>query len=263
MKKTRNSRRIRASVLTSKLHTCFVLMPFGQPFDHYYKTIFAAAVRSAGLRPHRADDLSRPSAILHDIWNYTDGARLLLADLTGQYANVFYEIGLAHALAKPVIMVTQSMRDVPFDLRQLRVLQYNKQLPDWGSRLRRSITAAIKEVLASPIDAIIPPFVDAKARLARAQLTAGQAELVHLLKEDGFAAAAARGLHGPRFPYMQELGPGAQVGEAYGRVAHYLSLGVPKRRLIPFMIAEHGFNEAWVRKAVEEVAKKLKSRQHE
>ena len=68
---------------------CFAIMPFGGWFDDYYTTIYSPAIESAGLAPCRADDLSRPSTIVHDIWSYTQRAKLILADLTGKNPNVF------------------------------------------------------------------------------------------------------------------------------------------------------------------------------
>ena len=71
--------------------TCFTIMPFGGGFDSYYESIYIPAIRAAGLEPCRADDLYRPSTIIHDIWSYTQSAKLVLADLSGKNANVFYE----------------------------------------------------------------------------------------------------------------------------------------------------------------------------
>lgn len=61
--------------------TCFTIMPFGGWFDDYYETIFCPAIESTGLTPKRADDLYRPSTIVHDIWSYTKESKLILADL--------------------------------------------------------------------------------------------------------------------------------------------------------------------------------------
>src|SRR5207237_6250655 len=91
--------------------TCFTIMPFGSWFDSYYETIYVPAIQSAALTPRRADDLYRPSAIVNDIWILTREATIILADLSGKNPNVFYELGLAHALAKPAILVTESMDD--------------------------------------------------------------------------------------------------------------------------------------------------------
>jgi hypothetical protein len=142
--------------------TCFTIMPFGGWFDSYYESIYVPAIKAAGLEPCRADDLYRPSTIIHDIWSYTQSAKLVLADLSGKNANVFYELGLAHALAKPAILVTESMDDVPFDLRALRVLEYNKNEPRWGEVLREKITLSIQEVLKAPIQSVLPAFLTVK-----------------------------------------------------------------------------------------------------
>src|SRR5687767_13683863 len=72
---------------------CFVIMPFGGWLDDYYTDIYCPAIKAAGLAPHRADDLFRPSTIVNDIWAYTKKARLVLADLSGKNPNVFYELG--------------------------------------------------------------------------------------------------------------------------------------------------------------------------
>ena len=69
--------------------TCFTIMPFGGWFDSYYEAIYVPAIRDAGLEPCRADDLYRPSTIIHDIWSYTQSAKLVLADLSDKNANVF------------------------------------------------------------------------------------------------------------------------------------------------------------------------------
>ncbi len=52
-------------------------------------------------------------------------ADVILADLTRKNANVFYEVGICHALGKPVLLLAQSIDDVPFDLRHRRVLLYD------------------------------------------------------------------------------------------------------------------------------------------
>lgn len=51
-------------------------------------------------------------------------ARIVIADLTGKNPNVFYEVGVAHTVGENVILITQRIEDVPFDLRHLRHIQY-------------------------------------------------------------------------------------------------------------------------------------------
>lgn len=140
---------------------CFVIMPYGEPFDRYYENIYASAIKGAGLKPIRADSLFRSSAILGDIWQLTRRAKVLLADMTGRNPNVFYELGLAHAIAQPVVLVASSIEDVPFDLRGLRVIIYDKNNESWGDKLRDSIRMALKETLADLNTAVPPTFLEA------------------------------------------------------------------------------------------------------
>ena len=140
--------------------TCFVIMPFGPPFDRYFKNIFVPAIEDAGLQAVRADSIFLPSAMMPDIWRFLSDAKVLVADLTGRNPNVFYELGLAHALQKPVILVANDLDDVPFDLRGLRVLSYDKDNEDWGAELRRTIVISLRETLSDPTRATPSTFVD-------------------------------------------------------------------------------------------------------
>jgi hypothetical protein len=161
---------------------CFTIMPFGGWFDTYYESIYRPAIEAAGLVPRRADDLYRPSAIVHDIWTLTKTATIVLAELSGKNPNVFYELGLAHAIARPAILVTQTMDDVPFDLRALRVIVYDRNRPDWGADLKNSIEASIREVLTSPTKSVLPSFlqIDDSHRLS---VTAADKELIALRQD--------------------------------------------------------------------------------
>ncbi|MFM0005747.1 hypothetical protein PQR57_32695 [Paraburkholderia dipogonis] len=143
---------------TSTVDTSFVISPFGEPFDTYFTHIVKPALEDCGLYAIRGDSLYRPTTIVDDIWQGIREAKLLIAELTDRNPNVFYELGLAHAISKPVILISKSIEDVPFDLRSIRVLVYDKDHPDWGNKLRVSLTKAIKEVIQSPTSAIPTTF---------------------------------------------------------------------------------------------------------
>ena len=83
---------------------------------------------------------------------------MLLADLTDKNANVFYELGLAHAAFKPVVFTTSKIEDVPFDLRHLRVIVYEIRDPDWAQKLRTSITEYLRTTIKDPAKSIPHPF---------------------------------------------------------------------------------------------------------
>jgi hypothetical protein len=126
-------------------------MPFGGWLDDYYTSIYCPAIEAAGLEPHRADDLFTPSTITNDIWAYTKKAKVVLADLTGKNPNVFYELGLAHALGRPAILISESLEDIPFDLRALRIILYDKNAPDWGRILKEKIESNSSGVLGCKV----------------------------------------------------------------------------------------------------------------
>jgi hypothetical protein len=144
---------------SSDENICFVIMQYGGRSDDYYEMIYSPAIAASGLTPRRADDVYKPSAITHDIWILTGQAKIILADLTGKNPNVLYELGLAHALGKPAIMITDAVEEIPFDLRSLRIITYEKDDPFWGDTLNKKIKRAIEEVLASPVTAVLPTFL--------------------------------------------------------------------------------------------------------
>lgn len=142
------------------LDTCFVLMPFGEWFDRYYKDIYVPAIKEAGFEPLRADSLFNSGSVIEQIWQQIRKAKVLLADLTGKNPNVFYELGLAHAVPKPVVFVAGSIEDVPFDVRHLRVVTFEVREPGWSDRLRRDITTYLKNARTEPERTIPQPFRD-------------------------------------------------------------------------------------------------------
>jgi hypothetical protein len=140
------------------LDTCFVMMPFGHWFDIYYKELFTPSIKDAGMEPLRADELFSTGTVIEQIWEQIQKAKILLADLTGKNANVFYELGLAHAAHKPVVFTSGNLEDVPFDLRHLRVIIYDIHDPFWGDKLKTSLTAYLKNAKNDPTKSIPQPF---------------------------------------------------------------------------------------------------------
>lgn len=131
--------------------SCFVIMPFTGTFTAVYERVMRPAVEEAGLICVRADELFSRPQITHDIWKQIRSCRLVLAELSGRNSNVLYELGLAHAIGKPAIIITSKEEDVPFDLKALRYLYYNTDDPFWGETLKRSLTEMCKKV-AEQID---------------------------------------------------------------------------------------------------------------
>jgi hypothetical protein len=132
------------------------MQPFIAPLGDYYTTIYEPAIAKAGLKAVRADDdIFGTGKIIDQIWSGINSARILVAELTSRNANVFYELGLAHALRKPVILVSANKQDVPFDIGHVRVIYYDVNDPFWGNKLIEKVAENILQALKDPNDAIL------------------------------------------------------------------------------------------------------------
>lgn len=222
---------------------CFTIMPFGGWFDNYYEEIYRPAIANTGLVAKRADDLYRPSNIVNDIWDYTKKAKIILADLTGKNPNVFYELGLAHAITKPAILITQSMDDIPFDLRSLRIIQYDKNLHNWGEVLQEKIELAIKETLESPDDSIPPTFMDVRG-VKKAQVSPEEKEMLQIKTELELLKREVRTAI-PRNPRIPST-------EASHRVRRMVEKNYTSDQILNEM-TRYGVPRSWLEKRIKEL----------
>lgn len=123
----------------------FVLMPFAEKFEPIYNEIVKPVVEQFGLTCVRADNLYRSKPIMEDIWKFLNEARIVIADVTGKNPNVFYEIGLAHAIGKEVIIISQTIDDIPFDLRHLRSFIYQDSVAGFR-KLEHQLTQSLSTI---------------------------------------------------------------------------------------------------------------------
>ena len=152
-----------AEAKTSDAGECFVVMPFGKKplpngqtydFDKVYRVIISRAVREAGMKPLRADETIGSRLIHSDMFKDLRDRPVVLADLSLENPNVFYELGLSHALEKPVVLVSSNEEDVPFDLRHIRTIFYDQTDPFWGQKLINKLADNIVSALSNPEEAI-------------------------------------------------------------------------------------------------------------
>jgi hypothetical protein len=100
-----------------------VMMPFNAELRSTYQSI-QKVCEKLGIECKRADDIWENTTIIQDIFELIYVSKVVIADFTGKNPNVFYEAGIAHTLGKQLIPITQSIDDVPFDLRHHRTLTY-------------------------------------------------------------------------------------------------------------------------------------------
>lgn len=128
--------------------SCFVIMPFSLSYKSTYDGVIRPAIERASLECIRGDEVFSRSQISHEIWQQIRSCRMVVAELTGKNPNVLYELGLAHALGKPAIIITRNEDDVPSDLKALRYLFYDVNDPFWGDTLGGRIEEMCRSVLA-------------------------------------------------------------------------------------------------------------------
>jgi hypothetical protein len=149
-------RKLSKGVTVQPQDTCFVMMPFADPLGAYFSAIYQPAIDKAKLKAVRADaEIFGTGKIIDQIWAGINGARVLVAELTGRNPNVLYELGMAHALRKPVVLVSSNEDDVPFDVRHVRVIYYDMRDPFWGTKLIDKVAENILSALRNPDEAIL------------------------------------------------------------------------------------------------------------
>ena len=123
----------------------FVLMPFDASFDDIYKLGIQKSAADHGIIAERVDEQSFSETILERIYRQIRDADFIIADMTSRNPNVFYEVGYAHALAKPYTLITQSVGDIPFDLKHHRHIVYGGSIQKLQNALNREFKWLLSE----------------------------------------------------------------------------------------------------------------------
>src|SRR3954447_5668816 len=138
---------------------CFVLMPFGRKsdptgvtidFDAVYQELIAPAVRAAELEPIRADEEVTGGIVHKPMFERLILCEYAVADLTFANANVFYELGVRHAVRPySTVLVFASGTRLPFDLELDRGLPYTLTAGGEPTDLDKSRTGLTKRLVAA------------------------------------------------------------------------------------------------------------------
>ncbi len=135
--------------------SAFVVMPFAPQYQTMYDHVLKKIVESEGFQCIRADNLFKPGRIIDDIRRSIQEADFILADFSGRSPNVFYEIGMAHAICQKVILMTRTLEDVPPKLRDLRCILYEDSL-EGAAQLEEKLRLTIAKIKQK--DDSEPPF---------------------------------------------------------------------------------------------------------
>lgn len=111
----------------------FVLTPFAENEQYTFDTI-RRVCSELGLNARRGDEKKVEGPLLNHIIEEIKRSGLIIANLNGRNANVFYELGLAQAYGKPCIMVANFKQEIPFDLEHQQLVLYRNK-KDLADRL--------------------------------------------------------------------------------------------------------------------------------
>ncbi|WP_323783241.1 hypothetical protein [Thalassovita sp.] len=134
--------------------TCFVISPIGdkntpvrRQADCALEYIIKPAITELGYdEPTRVDRLDKPTHITTEIVQHLVSADMVIADLSGSNPNVFYELGIRHAYAKPCIMLSNWDPQPPFDVGHTNIIKYTHDDPTSHAEARDRIKHQITQL---------------------------------------------------------------------------------------------------------------------
>ncbi len=188
---------------------CFVLMPFGQKlgaggamidFDAVYRDLIKPAVDAAGLMPLRADEEQAGGIIHKPMFERLILCDYAVADLTTANANVFYELGVRHAVkpATTVLLFAADGTRLPFDVAPLRTLMYRlgsdgkpADAAGGGANLTKLLAEIKKGDVDSPVYQLVEGFPDIQH--VKTDVFRDQVEYSARIKDELAAARKLRG----------------------------------------------------------------------
>lgn len=124
----------------------FVLMPFDKSFDDLYKMGVKETAAQLDIIAERVDEQIFQEGILERIYRQIDAADIIIADMTGQNSNVFYEVGYSHAKEKICILLTSNADDIPFDLKHHRHIVYGESITNLRDMLTEELVWAKQQI---------------------------------------------------------------------------------------------------------------------
>jgi hypothetical protein len=158
----------------------FVLMPFTSDFNDIYQLGIKEACKECNTYCERVDEQIFDGSILERIYNQISKADIIVADMTGRNANVFYETGYAHALGKRTILLTKDVNDIPFDLRHYAHIIYGDSI----IKLKAALIDRVNWALSQPQTNLDNPIDNLQFYLVGEQITDGAILQILLTEEN-------------------------------------------------------------------------------
>jgi hypothetical protein len=160
---------------------CFYITPIGDPdsehrrhSDLFLSSVVEPALTEFKLRLVRADQISQAGMITRQVIEHVVYSRLVIADLSYQNPNVFYELSLRHACRRPTVQIIRASDRIPFDLDQFRTIKIDTssiytlvpQLETYRSEIANQVRRALADpdAVDNPISIFFPGYRFALAK---------------------------------------------------------------------------------------------------
>ena len=131
---------------------CFVISPIGEEGSETrnrsnltYEYIIRPAVEEFGYHLTRADYIKEPGIITSQIIDQIFESSLVIADLSDNNPNVFYELAIRHIIQKPYIQMMRSGQKIPFDINGLRTIPFDTDL-ELANNAKKELSDQIKSI---------------------------------------------------------------------------------------------------------------------
>ena len=128
----------------------FVVMEFTSPYNEVYLDVIKEICAEEKIDVVRADEEGGPGLIIEDIARLIRESKLIIADISPVNANVFYEVGFAHALNKPTILIAEKGTNLPFDVSPFRTLFYENSIGG-KKKLEEGLRKHIRAIIQPPL----------------------------------------------------------------------------------------------------------------
>lgn len=131
------------------MDTCFVIQPFDNGrYDKLYEDVIQQAIIDSGLQPYRVDRDPSVSIPIDDIEKGIRKSELCLAEISTDNPNVWFELGIAMAIPKDVVIICSDQRqtEYPFDIRHRKIIKYTTESKRDFEDLSTEITKHLKAI---------------------------------------------------------------------------------------------------------------------
>lgn len=168
---------------------CFIIAPIEElgseirkRSDQIFKHIIEPVAQACGYKPIRADHISESGIITNQVIEHIVEAPLVIADLTGHNANVFYELAIRHAMRKPIVQIINKSERIPFDIASMRTVHIDIHDLDSVEEAKQEIINQIRSIEGGKVEIDTPISIAIDIQILRQSKDPEQRSLADLVK---------------------------------------------------------------------------------